>query len=47
MDSNVNEQNKTDCAAEENFQERFCSESLRVSILSDDGFDILKEKGLI
>ena len=47
MDSNINGQKKTDSAEEENLQERFCSESLKVSVLSDDGFDILEEKGLI
>ncbi|MBR7179454.1 MAG: hypothetical protein IKD27_08090 [Oscillospiraceae bacterium] len=47
MDSNVNEQNKTDSAAEENFQEKLCSGSFKVSVLSDNGFDLLKEKGLL
>ena len=47
MDSNANEQKMTNTAEEESFQERFCSESLKVTVLSDNGFDILKDEGLL
>ena len=47
MDPNINGQKRTDSTEEENLQERFCSESLKVIVLSDDGFDILEENGLI
>ena len=32
---------------EENFYERFCSGTFKPVVLSEDGFDILKAKGLI
>lgn len=31
----------------ENFQERFCSETLKVTVLPENGLDLLKKKGLI
>lgn len=31
----------------ENFEERFCSGTFKSVVLSEDGFEILKEKGLI
>lgn len=31
----------------ENFQERFCSGTFKADVLSEDGFKLLEEKGLI
>lgn len=31
----------------ENFKERFCSETLKATVLPQDGLELLKKKGLI
>lgn len=38
---------ETPMEEKENFQERFCSEPLKATVLPKDGLEILKKKGLI
>lgn len=47
MDSNVNDQKIANTAEEENFKDKLCTGSFKVSVISDNGFDILKEEGLL
>lgn len=47
MNSDIKEPENTDAVEAENFEEKLCSGTFKANVLSDDGFSILKEKGLL